>query len=184
MACNARYVWPSSILHTCAPFTPLWCQHWTKHMFKLDITLFAFTWHHSFYLESSYGSCLGDIPITGSIHKDIGKLSWFGVLNGPQGLTLYDQRKHVARPVLGLAYLHCSPFIGGRLLGWERLSNWCLSIESSADVDSTGLVDPEGGSSVSNVPTLAAYCHLQDLSIAFVVVALRIEFKGDVPLLG
>ena len=45
-------------------------------------------------------------------------------------------------------------------------------------------MDPEGGSSVSNVPTLATYCHLQDLSIAFVVVVLRVEFKGDVPLFG
>ena len=45
-------------------------------------------------------------------------------------------------------------------------------------------MDPEGGSSVSNVPTLAAYRHLQDLGKASVVVAFWVEFKGDSPLLG
>ena len=45
-------------------------------------------------------------------------------------------------------------------------------------------MDPQGGSSVSNPPTLPAYAHLQDLREAFVVVALWIEFKGDFPLLG
>ena len=74
--------------------------------YKLDITLFAFTWHHSFYLESSDGSCLGNIPITGSIDMDVGELRWFGIFHGPQGLTLYDQRKHVLGPLPGLAYLH------------------------------------------------------------------------------
>ena len=37
---------------------------------------------------------------------------------------------------------------------------------------------------VSNVPTLPAYRHLQDLGVASVVVAFRVEFKGDFPLFG
>ena len=45
-------------------------------------------------------------------------------------------------------------------------------------------MDPEGGSSVSNVPTLATYRHLQDLCVASVVVAFWIEIEGDSPLLG
>ena len=45
-------------------------------------------------------------------------------------------------------------------------------------------MDPEGGSSVSNVPTLATYRHLQDLRVASVVVVFGVEFKGDFPLLG
>ena len=115
---------------------------------------------------------------------DVGELGWFRIFHGPQGLTLYDQRKYVLGPLLGLAYLHCSPFVDGRFLRWESLANVRLPIESSADVDSTGLVDPEGGSSVSNIPTLAAYRHLQDLCVASVVVAFWIEIEGDSPLLG
>ena len=49
-------------------------------------------------------------------------------------------------------------------------------------MDSTGLVDPQGGSSVSNVLAFAANGHLQDLGVASVVVAFRVEFKGDFPL--
>ena len=114
---------------------------------------------------------------------DVGELRWFGVLHGPQGLTLYDQRKHVLGPLLGLAYLHCRPLIDGRLLCSEELPNVRLPIESSADVDSTGLVDPQRWSSVSNIPTLAAYRHLQDLRVASVVIAFGVEFEGDSPLL-
>ena len=115
---------------------------------------------------------------------DVGELLRFGVLHGPQGLALYLQRKEVLGPILGLAYLHCSPFVDGRLLCPEVLPNVRLPIESRADVNSTGLMDPQRRSSVSNVPTLAAYGHLQDLRQASVVVALWVEFKGDSPLLG
>ena len=115
---------------------------------------------------------------------DVGELRWSGVLHGPQGLALYDQRKYVLGPFHGLAYLYCSPFVDGRLLCPEELPNVRLSIESSADGDSTGLMDPEGRSSVSNVPTLAAYGHLQDLGVTSVVVAFGVEFEGDSPLLG
>ena len=45
-------------------------------------------------------------------------------------------------------------------------------------------MDREGGSSVSDVPNLAAYRHLKDLRVSSVVVALWVEFKGDSPLLG
>ena len=115
---------------------------------------------------------------------DIRELPWFGVIHRPQGLTLYHQRKEVLGPLLRLAYLHCSPFVDGRLLCPEVLPNVRLPIESSANVDSTGLVDPQGWSSVSNVPTLAAYRHLQDLRVSSVVVAFGVEFEGDSPLLG
>ena len=115
---------------------------------------------------------------------DVGELHWFGIFHGPQGLTLYDQRKHILGPLLGLAYLHCSPFVDGRLLCPEEFPNVRFPIESGADLDSTGLMDPQGGSSVSNVPTFAAYRHLQDLRKASVVVALWVEFEGHSPLLG
>ena len=115
---------------------------------------------------------------------DVRESPWLGVLHRPQDLTLNDQRKHVLGPLPGLAYLHCSPFIDGRLLCPEKLPNGRLPIESSADVDSTGLVDPQGGSSVSNVTTPAAYGHLQDLRISPVVVAFGVEFEGNSPLLG
>ena len=115
---------------------------------------------------------------------DIRELRWPGIFHGPQGLTPYDQGKQVLGPLLGLANLNCSPFIDGRLLCPEKLPNGRLPIESSADVDSTGLVDPQGGSSVSNVTTPAAYGHLQDLRISPVVVALWVEFEGHFPLLG
>ena len=115
---------------------------------------------------------------------DIRELRWPGIFHGPQGLTPYDQGKHVLGPLLGLANLNCSPFIDGRLLCPEKLPNVRLPIESCADVDSTGLVDPQGGSSVSNVTIPAAYGHLQDLRISPVVVAFGVKFKGDSPLLG
>lgn len=115
---------------------------------------------------------------------DIRELRWSGIFHEPQGLTPYDQRKHVLGPLLGLAYLHCSPFIDGRLLCPEKLPNGGLRIESSADVDSTGLVDPQGGSSVSNVTIPTAYGHLHDLRISPVIVALWVEFEGHFPLLG
>ena len=115
---------------------------------------------------------------------DVGELLRFGVLHRPQGLALHDQRKEVLGPLLCLAYLHCSPFVDGRLLGPEELPNVRLPVESGADLDSTELMDREGGSSVSNVPNLAAYGHLQDLREASVVVALWVEFEGDSPLLA
>ena len=115
---------------------------------------------------------------------DVGELLRFGVLHRPQGLTPYDKGKHVLGPLPGLAYLHCIPFIDGRLLCLKELPNVRLPIESCADVDSTGLVDPQGGSSVSNVTIPAAYGHLQDLRISPVVVAFGVEFEGNSPLLG
>ena len=115
---------------------------------------------------------------------DVGELSWIPVLHGPQGLALHHQRKEVLGPLLRLAYLHCSPFVDGRLLCPEEFPNIRLPVESGADLDSTGLMDPEGGSSVSNVPTLAVYRHLQDLCVSSVVVAFGVEFEGDSPLLG
>ena len=73
---------------------------------------------------------------------DVREWPWLGVLHGPQGLTFYAQRKHVLGPLPGLAYLHCSPFVDGRFLFPEELPNAGLPVESGADVDSTGLVDP------------------------------------------
>ena len=87
-----------------------------------------------------------NIPLTGSKDLDVGELSWFCVLHGPQGLALYDQRKDVLGPLLHLAYLHCSPFVDGRLLCPEEFPNGRLPVESSADLDSTELMDPEGRS--------------------------------------
>ena len=68
--------------------------------------MFVLAWHHIFYLESSDGSYLGNIPCAGSIDMDIREMHWFSILHGPQGLTLYDKRKHVLGHSLGLAYLH------------------------------------------------------------------------------
>ena len=115
---------------------------------------------------------------------DVGELLRFGVLHRPQGLTPYDKGKHVLGPLPGLAYLHCIPFIDGRLLCLKELPNVMLPIESSADVDSTGIVDPQRGCSVSNVTIPAADGHLQDLCVSPVVVAFWIEFEGHPPLLG
>ena len=115
---------------------------------------------------------------------DIRELRWPGIFHGPQGLTPYDQGKHVLGPLPGLAYLNCSPFVDGRLLCPEKLPNGRLPIESSADVDSTGIVDPQRGCSVSNVTIPAADGHLQDLCVSPVVVAFWIEFEGHPPLLG
>ena len=156
-----------------------------QHLDKFALVWFAFTcWHHSFYPQSSDGSCLGDIPLTTTIDMDVRELLRFGVRHGPQGFTPCCQRKYVLGPFLGLAYLDRSPFIQGRLLRWEEFANVSFSIESGADVDSAGLMDPQGWSSVSNVPTFAAYRHLQDLRKASVVVALWVEFEGHSPLLG
>ena len=94
---------------------------------------------------------------------NVGELLWFGVLYRPQGFALYLQRKEVLGPRLRLTYLHSSPFVDGRLLSPEVLPNARLSIESRADVDSTGLMDPQGGSSVSNGTTLSACGHMNDL---------------------
>ena len=45
-------------------------------------------------------------------------------------------------------------------------------------------MDPQGRSSVSNAPTFAANCQLQDLGIWFLFVACWLEFEGDFPLFG
>ena len=115
---------------------------------------------------------------------DVRELLRFGVRHGPQGFTPCCQRKYVLGPFLGLAYLDRSPFIQGGLLRWEEFANVSFSIESGADVDSAGLMDPQGWSSVSNVCFLTSNCHMQDLCKAVVVVAFGVEFKGDFPLLG
>ena len=112
-----------------------------------------------FYLESSDVSCLGNT--SGSIDTDIGKLPRVGVLHGPQVLTLHDQRKDVLGPMLDLAYLHSCPFIDGRLLCPEQLSIVSLPIESGANVDSTGPMDPQSRSLVSNnVLVVGTCCHV------------------------
>ena len=59
-----------------------------------------------------------------------------------------------------------------------------LPVESGDNVDSFGFVDPQGRSSVSDVPALAAYCELQDLCPGFVGEAGWLELEGDFPLLG
>ena len=115
---------------------------------------------------------------------DVGELLWFGVLHRPKGVILYGQGKHELCPSLGLAYLYCRPFVDGRLLCWEGLTDCSFPIESGADVDSFGLVDPQGRSSVSNVPSLASFCQLQDLRKAVGVVAGWLELEGDFPLIG
>ena len=45
-------------------------------------------------------------------------------------------------------------------------------------------MDPHGWRSVSNLPVLAAYRHLQDLGVAVVVEVFWVELEGDSPLLG
>ena len=127
---------------------------------------------------------MGNIPITGSIDQDIRELHRSGIFHGPQGLTLYDQRKHVLGLLLGLAYLHCSPFVDGRLLCWEVLPNPSLPIESGANVDAVEIVDSEGGSLTSDVLAVATNCHVKDLSITSVAVARWLQLKGEFPLLG
>ena len=114
---------------------------------------------------------------------DVRESPWLGVFHGPQGLTLNDQRKYELGPLPGLAYLHCSPFIDGRLLCSEELPNAGLPVESGGNVDSTGLVNPKSRSSVSNVLAFATNGHLQDLCVASVVVPFGVEFKKDFPLL-
>ena len=61
-----------------------------------------------------------------------------------------------------------------------------LPVKSSDNVKSKGLVDPKGGSSVTNfttLATLAACREVDDLSISPVLGACWLEFKGDFPLL-
>ena len=79
---------------------------------------------------------------------------------------------------------HYSPLVNGRLLCSEEFPNVRLPVESGADLDSTEPMDREGRSTVSNVLTLSANRHLQDLCEASVVVAFWVEFEGDSPLLG
>ena len=115
---------------------------------------------------------------------DVRELLWFGVLLTPQVFTLDCQREGVLGPQLGLADLHCCPFIYGKLIFWEEPPNISPPIERGDNVDSSGLVDPHGWRSISNVSVLAAYRHLHDLGIAVVVEAFGVEFEGDSPLLG
>ena len=143
----------------------------------------SFTWCHIFYLEFSDVSVLGNT--SGSIDTDVGKLPRIGVLHGPQFLTLDDQRKDVLGPMLDLAYLHSCPFIDGRLLCPEQLSFVSLPIESGANVDSTGAMDPQSRSLVSNNVLVVDTCsHVQDLCKVVVVVACWLQFKGNSPLFG
>ena len=86
--------------------------------------------------------------------------------------------------LLSLAHLHCCPLIEGWLLCLEKFTNVRSSIQGSGKVNSFGFVDPECGSSVSNVRNLAAGCHVKDLRVAVVVVAGWLDFKGDPPLLS
>ena len=117
-----------------------WAQ-FPRCIYLSFVSLFSFTWCHIFYLEFSDVSVLGNT--SGSIDTDVGKLPRIGVLHGPQFLTLDDQRKDVLGPMLDLAYLHSCPFIDGRLLCPEQLSIVSLPIESGANVDSTGPMDPQ-----------------------------------------
>ena len=100
---------------------------------------------------------------------DVRELLWFGVLLSPHCLTVDGERKHELGPALGLADLNCCPFIDGQHVRWEELSNVSFPAESGDNVDSFGLVDPHGWSSISNVSCLSAYRHLQDLGVAVVV---------------
>ena len=70
-----------------------------------------------------------------------------------------------------------------RLHCWEMLCHVSLPVESGDNVDSFGFVDPQGWSSVSDVPTLAACCELQDLCQG-VGVSGGLELEGDSPLLS
>ena len=115
---------------------------------------------------------------------NVRELFWIGVLHRPEAFSVYNQRKHDLGSPLCLAYLHGRPLIYGRLLFPEDFSNIGFPVESGDNVESTGLMDPQGWGSVSDVPTFAAYRHLQDLRKASVVVALWVEFEGHSPLLG
>ena len=85
-----------------------------------------------------------------------------------------------------MVYLHCIPFVQRRSLVSKGFCHIRLPVESSDNVKSKGLVDPKGGSSVTNFTTLAtlAPCReVDDLSISPVFVACGLELKGDFPLL-
>ena len=85
-----------------------------------------------------------------------------------------------------MAYLHFIPFVQRRSSFSKRFSHVRLPVESSDNVKSKGLVDPKGGSSVTNfttLATLAACREVDDLSISPVLVACGLEIKGDFPLL-
>ena len=87
-------------------------------------------------------------------------------------------------PRLHLTYLHGCPFIDVRLFGPKIFPSVRFAVKSGDDVDSTRLMDPQGRSSVSNAPTFAANCQLQDLRIRSLFVACWLEFEGDFPLFG
>ena len=86
--------------------------------------------------------------------------------------------------LLSLAHLHCCPLIEGWLLCLEKFTNVRSSIQGSGKVNSFGFVDPECGSSVSNVRNLPAGRHMEDLRVAVVVVVGRLDLKRDSPLLS
>ena len=96
---------------------------------------------------------------------DVGELLWVFVLHRPNCAALDHQRKHVFRPLLGLTYLHSCPLPKGRLLLPDIFSDISIPVESGDNVYSFGFMDPQGRSSVSNAPTFAANCQLQDLGI-------------------
>ena len=81
-----------------------------------------------------------------------------------------------------MAYFHGSPIVSRRL-HVKILSDIGFPVESGDNVDSFGFVDPQGRSSVSDVPALAAYCELQDLRQGVAVAGCH-ELKGDSPLFG
>ena len=112
---------------------------------------------------------------------DVGELLRFGIFDGPQGLTLNHQRKEVLGPLLRLAYLHWSPFVEGRLLCPESFPNTGFPIQSCGDVDSSGVMDPQGGGSVSNISSLSTNGQLYYLGVASVVVAFGVDLEGDFP---
>ena len=114
---------------------------------------------------------------------DVGELLWVFVLHRPNCAALDHQRKHVLRPLLFLNYLHSCPFLKGGLLFPDIFSDISIPVESGDNVYSFGFMDPQGRSSVSNVPALAAYCELQDLRQG-VAVAGWLELEGDSKLLG
>ena len=114
---------------------------------------------------------------------DVGELLWVFVLHRPNCAALDHQRKHVLRPLLFLNYLHSCPFLKGGLPFPDIFSDISIPVESGDNVYSFGFMHPQGRSSVSDVPALAAYCELQDLRQG-VAVAGWLEFEGDSKLLG
>ena len=114
---------------------------------------------------------------------DVGELLWVFVLHRPNCAALDHQRKHVLRPLLFLNYLHSCPSLKGGLLFPDIFSDISIPVESGDNVYSFGFMDPQGRSSVSDVPALAAYCELQDLRQGVGVAGCH-ELKGDSPLFG